>query len=76
MSIEALKQELSALNAEDQRRLTAFLVSLQDAGNAEYRKKLSTKIDKPASEFATLAELGRRLEVSGDGTSSFGFHVN
>jgi hypothetical protein len=73
VSIEALKQELSALNADDQRRLTAFLVSLQGAGNAAYRKKLSTKIDKPASEFATLEELDRRLELSGEGTSSFGF---
>ena len=38
VSIEALKQELSALNANEQRHLTAFLVSLQDAGDAAYRK--------------------------------------
>jgi len=67
VSIEALKQELSALNANEQRHLTAFLVSLQDAGDAAYRKKLSTKIDKPASEFATLQELDRRLDLPGDG---------
>ncbi|HZM04586.1 MAG TPA: hypothetical protein VFC44_16395 [Candidatus Saccharimonadales bacterium] len=66
MSIEALKQELSALNAKEQRHLTAFLVSLQDASDTAYRKKLSTKIDQPASEFATLEELDRRLDLPGD----------
>ena len=70
MSIELLKQELSALNAAEQRQLTAFLVSLQDAGGAAYRKKLATKIDKPGAEFATLAELDRRLNlpVGGEGS--------
>ena len=61
MSIELLKQELSALNATEQRHLTAFLVSLQDSGVAAYRKKLSAKIDKPGAAFATLAELDRRF---------------
>lgn len=63
MSIELLKKELSALNAAEQRHLTAFLVSLQDAGGAASRKKLSAKIDKPNAEFATLAELDRRLNL-------------
>ncbi|MGD0413368.1 MAG: hypothetical protein ABSC18_16880 [Verrucomicrobiota bacterium] len=67
MSIELLKQELSALNASEQRHLTAFLVSLQDAAGAAYREKLSTKIDKPGAEFATLADLDRRLNLPGDG---------
>jgi hypothetical protein len=65
-----LKHELSALNAGEQRHLTAFLVSLQDAGDAAYRKKLSSKIDKPGAEFATLAELDRRLDLPGDGDGS------
>jgi hypothetical protein len=68
LSIEALKQELSALNFKEQRHLTAFLVSLQDAGDVAYRQKLSTKIDKPVAEFATLEELDRRLELPGDET--------
>ena len=58
-----LKKELSALSAVEQRQLTAFLVSLQDAGDGAYRQKLSTKIDKPAPEFATLEELDRRLKI-------------
>ena len=66
VSIEVLKRELSALNASEQRHLAAFLVSLQDAGDAAYRQKLSAKIDKPASEFATLEELHRRLKLPED----------
>jgi hypothetical protein len=67
VSIELLKQELAALNASEQRLLTAFLVSLQDASDAAYRKKLSSKIEKPVAEFATLADLDRRLGLPGDG---------
>lgn len=61
VSIEVLKQELSALDASTQRQLTAFLVSLQDARDEAYRRKLAEKIDKPTSEFATLDELDQRL---------------
>jgi hypothetical protein len=64
MSIEALKKELSALNADEQRRLTAFLVSLEDARDEAYRKRLAEKIDQPASGFATLEDLDRRLDLS------------
>ena len=66
MSIEVLKQELSALDANAQRQLTAFLVSLQDARDDGYRKKLAEKIDRPTSEFATLEDLDRRLGLSGN----------
>jgi hypothetical protein len=67
VSIEVLMQELSALDADAQRRLTAFLVSLQDARDTTYRQKLAEKIDRPASEFATLEELDRRLGLSENG---------
>jgi hypothetical protein len=63
VSIEVLKQELSALNEEDQRKMTAFLVSLQDSRDDAYRIKLAEKINKPVSEFATLEELDRRLNL-------------
>jgi hypothetical protein len=66
MSIEVLKKELSALSAVEQRQLTAFLVSLQDAGDGAYRQRLSTIIDKPPREFATLEELDRRLNLPDD----------
>ena len=61
MSIEAIKQELSALDSKAQRQVMAFLVSLQDARGDAYRRKLAEKIDRPASEFATIEELDRRL---------------
>jgi hypothetical protein len=63
VSVEALKQELAALNPKEQRQLTAFLVSIQDERDEAYRRKLAEKIDKPASEFATLEELDRRLNL-------------
>ena len=59
-----MKRELSALNADEQRKMTAFLVSLQDARDDSYRKNLAEKIDRPASEFATLEEMDRRLNLS------------
>jgi hypothetical protein len=61
VSIEALKQELAALDINEQRQLTAYLVSLQDSRNDAYREKLAEKIDRPASDFATLKELDKRL---------------
>lgn len=66
MSIEALKQELLALTAGEQRKMTAFLVSLEDARDEGYRKQIAEKIDRPASDFATLEELDRRLGFSKD----------
>jgi len=66
VSIEVLKQELSALDANAQRQLTAFLVSLQDTRDEAYRKKLAEKIDRPASEFSTLEDLDRRLGLFGN----------
>ena len=68
MSIEVLKQELAALNANEQRQLTAFLVSLQDTRDDTYRAKLAGKIDQPASDFATLEELDKRLNLPGHGS--------
>ncbi len=67
MSVEALKQELAALDAKEQRQLTAFLVSIQDGRDDAYRAKLAEKIDKPASEFGTLEDLDRRLNLGSGG---------
>ena len=66
MSIETLKQELSALKPDEQRQVVAFLLSLQDGRDEAYRKKLSKKIDNPASGFATLREMDKRLGFSDD----------
>jgi len=66
VSIETLKQELSALTSDEQRQLTAFLLSLQNSRGVVYRQKLSDKIDLPASKFASLEELDPRLNHSKD----------
>lgn len=68
MSIEVLKQELAALDAEQQKQMTAYLVSLQDSRDVAYRGKLAAKIDQPASNFATLEELDRRLDLPDNGS--------
>ena len=44
MSIEALKQELRALDADEQRQMTAFLVSLQEERDNAYRKNLLKRL--------------------------------
>jgi hypothetical protein len=66
MSIEALKQELRALDVDQQRQLTAFLVSLEGIRDEVYRRKLAEKIDRPVSDFVTLEDLDQRLGLSGD----------
>jgi hypothetical protein len=65
VSFEALINELSALKPPEQRRAAAFLVSLEDGRDGTYAEKLAEKIAKPASEFATLDELDKRLGLSG-----------
>jgi len=64
VNIETLKQELAALPAEEQRKVLAFLLSLQDGQVTDYRKKMAEKIARPASEFAALEQLDQRLKLS------------
>jgi hypothetical protein len=45
MSIEVLKRELSALNANEQSQLTAFLVSLQDSRDGNRKFSIGTEGD-------------------------------
>jgi hypothetical protein len=68
MSIEVLKQELAALDANEQRLMTAFLVSLQDSRDDACRGKLAAKIDRPVSKFASLEELDKRLGLPDSGS--------
>jgi len=67
MSFENLMHELSVLKPQEQRRAAAFLVSLEDGRDGTYAEKLAEKINKPASEFATLDEMDKRLGLSGNG---------
>ena len=68
MSLEALKEELRELNSDEQRRLIAYLISLLDAQDADYKEKLAKKInDKDPSHFATLDEMDKRLGILENG---------
>jgi hypothetical protein len=62
MSIESLKQELAVLDATKRAQIMAFLVSLQDDADGDYRAKLARKIDDhDPSHWADLDEFDRRL---------------
>ena len=50
-----------ALDAAAQRHILAFLVSMRDNRDENYRKKIAKKMAQSASEFATIEELDRRL---------------
>lgn len=45
MSFAQLKNEASRLPSKEQRKLIAFLVSLQTAQDAKFKDKLAAKID-------------------------------
>ena len=45
MSFSQLKDEAARLPSKEQRKLIAFLVSLQTAQDQEFKEKLAAKID-------------------------------
>jgi len=68
MSIEAIKQELAGLDAEGRQQIIAFLVSINQRENPEYRAKMARKIDdNDPSHWLTLEEFDRRLSIKDDG---------
>jgi hypothetical protein len=67
MSIEAIKEELAGLDAEGRQQIIAYLVSINQRENPEYRVKMARKIDdNDPSHWLTLEELDRRLSIKGD----------
>jgi hypothetical protein len=64
MTIEAIKEEVKALPAEDRRRLSAFLISLRHRDLEGYRARMAERIDDPAPEnWLTMEELDERLNT-------------
>ncbi len=45
MSFTQLKNEAAQLPSKEQRKLIAFLISLQTAGDRKFKEKLAAKID-------------------------------
>ena len=67
MSIEAIKQELASLDMERRNEIVAYLLSIDDQNNSEYRSSLTRKIDdKNPAHWLTLEELDRRLAITDD----------
>ena len=67
MSIEAIKQELAGLDVASRHEIIAYLVSIEDRNNAEYRASLTRKIDDRNSDhWLTLEEMDRKLGVTDD----------
>lgn len=63
VTIEAIKAELEALPAEEQRRLAAFLVSLRHRDQADYRAELTRRIDdQDPGNWVNLEEFEERLD--------------
>jgi hypothetical protein len=67
MSIEAIKQELAELDADGRRQIIAFLVSINQRENPEYRTKMARKIDdNDPSHWLTLEEFEQKLSLRED----------
>ena len=62
MSLETLQTEVSALPTELRRKLMAFMVVLEDRGDADYAAKLARTIDdKSPGRWLTPEQCEREL---------------
>jgi len=67
MSIDAIKQELAGLDANGRQQIIAYLVSINQRENPEYRAKMARKIDdNDPSHWLTLEEFDRKLSLRED----------
>lgn len=64
MSIQEIKAEVEALPVDERRRLAAFLVALRHQDLADYRARMTEKIeDQSPEKWMTLEEFDERLGV-------------
>ena len=62
MSVDALMQEVGSLAESERHRLMAYLVALEDRGNADYQQKLAKKMDdRSPDRWLTIDEVERKL---------------
>jgi hypothetical protein len=67
MSIETLKAEVQSLPTDERRRLMAFMVVLEDQGQAGYATKLAQKIDDKSPErWLTPEDCEKKLGLSSE----------
>jgi len=64
MSVEELKEALSALSTAEQNEVSAFLFHLRHRADAAYQATLATRIaDDDGSHWLTPDEFERRLDA-------------
>ena len=64
MSIDAIKQELAGLDDLHRNQIVAYLLSIGDQKDTDYRTALTRKIDnREDSNWATLGDLDERLSI-------------
>jgi predicted SnoaL-like aldol condensation-catalyzing enzyme len=67
MSIDAIKQELAGLDADGRQQIIAYLVSINQRENPEYRTKMARKIDdNDPAHWLTLEEFDQKLSLRED----------
>ncbi len=65
MDLEALKQQLASLSSDERRRVIAFLVSLHNSEDKEYREEIARRMaDNSPGHWLTLEELDARLGLA------------
>ena len=63
MSVEEIKNSLTALSQDERNQVSAYLVHLRNASDPEYQDEIATRLaDKDPSHWLTLEEFERRLE--------------
>jgi hypothetical protein len=66
MSFDVLMKEVGALDDAERRKLLAYMVTLEDHQNAEYREKLARKIDDATpGRWLSPEQLERELGLGG-----------
>lgn len=65
MSFEDFKRGAALLSSEDRRKLTAFLIGLEERQKPDYQSELAAKIeDKDLNNWASLEELDSRIGLN------------
>lgn len=67
MSFDTLLKEVDALGIAEQRKLLAYIVTLEDRRQADYAEQLARKIDdKTPGRWLTAEECERELGLADD----------
>jgi hypothetical protein len=63
VSLDQIKREVAALSREDQEKLIVYMLQLRHAGDPNYRREVTDRLnDKDQSHWLTPEEFERRLD--------------